>query len=100
MELAHNLLLNEDAYNQLGEVQKAEFIFDWLRYLEKLLLATSKVSQFLRSGLMSYCFLFVFWGICFFGPNLAVLRDYPGFVLRNDSSGLEGTYGVPGIKYE
>lgn len=42
MELAHNLLLNEDAYNQLGEVQKAEFIFDWLRYLEKLLLATSK----------------------------------------------------------
>ncbi|XP_054989040.1 HEAT repeat-containing protein 5A isoform X2 [Sorex araneus] len=42
MELAHNLLLNEDAYSQLGEVQKAEFIFDWLRYLEKLLLATSR----------------------------------------------------------
>ncbi|KAM5242313.1 HEAT repeat-containing protein 5A isoform 9-T9 [Hipposideros larvatus] len=42
MELAHSLLLNEEAYNQLGEVQKAEFIFDWLRYLEKLLLATSK----------------------------------------------------------
>ncbi|KAJ8777084.1 hypothetical protein J1605_014864 [Eschrichtius robustus] len=42
MELAHSLLLNEEAYNQLGEVQKAEFIFDWLRYLEKLLLATSR----------------------------------------------------------
>ncbi|KAF4017977.1 hypothetical protein G4228_009461 [Cervus hanglu yarkandensis] len=42
MELAHSLLLNEDAYNQLGEVQKAEFIFDWLRYLEKLLIATSR----------------------------------------------------------
>ncbi|XP_055412069.1 HEAT repeat-containing protein 5A isoform X2 [Bubalus kerabau] len=42
MELAHSLLLNEEAYNQLGEVQKAEFIFDWLRYLEKLLVATSR----------------------------------------------------------
>uniref|UniRef100_A0A4X1T2F8 HEAT repeat-containing protein 5A n=1 Tax=Sus scrofa TaxID=9823 RepID=A0A4X1T2F8_PIG len=42
MELAHSLLLNEEACNQLGEVQKAEFIFDWLRYLEKLLLATSR----------------------------------------------------------
>ncbi|XP_058396741.1 HEAT repeat-containing protein 5A isoform X4 [Diceros bicornis minor] len=42
MELAHSLLLNEEAYSQLGEVQKAEFIFDWLRYLEKLLLATSR----------------------------------------------------------
>ncbi|XP_027425786.1 HEAT repeat-containing protein 5A isoform X6 [Zalophus californianus] len=42
MELAHSLLLNEEVYNQLGEVQKAEFIFDWLRYLEKLLLATSR----------------------------------------------------------
>ncbi|KAM5235697.1 HEAT repeat-containing protein 5A [Ctenodactylus gundi] len=42
MELAHSLLLNEEAYSQLGEVQKAEFIFEWLRYLEKLLIATSR----------------------------------------------------------
>lgn len=42
MESAHSLLLNEEAYNQLGEVQKAEFIFEWLRYLEKLLLATNR----------------------------------------------------------
>uniref|UniRef100_H0VU29 HEAT repeat-containing protein 5A n=1 Tax=Cavia porcellus TaxID=10141 RepID=H0VU29_CAVPO len=42
MELAHSLLLNEDAYSQLSEVQKAEFIFEWLRYLEKLLIATSR----------------------------------------------------------
>uniref|UniRef100_A0A452TZB0 HEAT repeat-containing protein 5A n=1 Tax=Ursus maritimus TaxID=29073 RepID=A0A452TZB0_URSMA len=45
MELAHSLLLNEEAYNQLGEVQKAEFIFDWLRYLEKLLLSDVKEKQ-------------------------------------------------------
>ncbi|XP_058149592.1 HEAT repeat-containing protein 5A isoform X6 [Dasypus novemcinctus] len=42
MELAHTLLLNEDTYSQLGEVQKAEFVFEWLRYLEKLLLATNR----------------------------------------------------------
>ena len=53
MELAHSLLLNEEAYNQLSEVQKAEFIFDWLRYLEKLLLATSRV------GKITEVFLFI-----------------------------------------
>ncbi|XP_038612606.1 HEAT repeat-containing protein 5A isoform X2 [Tachyglossus aculeatus] len=42
MEEAHSLLLNEEAYKQLGEVEKAEFVFEWLRFLEKLLLATSR----------------------------------------------------------
>ena len=42
MELAHSLLLNEEEYNQLGEYQKAEFIFEWLQFLEKLLPVTSK----------------------------------------------------------
>lgn len=44
MELAHSLLLNEEAYNQCGEFQKAEFIFEWLQFLEKLLPVTSRVS--------------------------------------------------------
>lgn len=59
MELAHSLLLNEEAYNQLGEVQKAEFIFDWLRYLEKLLVATSRVSKIAKTvlqGFVLFCF--------------------------------------------
>ncbi|XP_074886420.1 HEAT repeat-containing protein 5A isoform X2 [Buteo buteo] len=42
MELAHSLLLNEEVYNQLGEFQKAEFIFEWLQFLEKLLPVTSR----------------------------------------------------------
>ncbi|NXI27107.1 HTR5A protein, partial [Sterrhoptilus dennistouni] len=42
MESAHSLLLNEEAYNQLGEFQKAEFIFEWLQFLEKLLPVTSR----------------------------------------------------------
>lgn len=42
MELAHSLSLNEEAFNQLGDLQKAEFAFEWLRFLEKLLPATSR----------------------------------------------------------
>uniref|UniRef100_A0A8C3RZM6 HEAT repeat-containing protein 5A n=1 Tax=Chelydra serpentina TaxID=8475 RepID=A0A8C3RZM6_CHESE len=45
MELAHSLLLNEEACNQLGEFQKAEFIFEWLRFLEKLLPADVREEQ-------------------------------------------------------
>uniref|UniRef100_A0A8C3DVH7 HEAT repeat-containing protein 5A n=1 Tax=Corvus moneduloides TaxID=1196302 RepID=A0A8C3DVH7_CORMO len=45
MELAHSLLLNEEAYNQLGEFQKAEFIFAWLQFLEKLLPADIRENQ-------------------------------------------------------
>ncbi|XP_044231866.1 HEAT repeat-containing protein 5A isoform X2 [Thunnus albacares] len=40
MERARSLLLNEEACGQLGEHQKAEFIFEWLTDLKKLL-ATS-----------------------------------------------------------
>ncbi|KAJ1103115.1 hypothetical protein NDU88_000543 [Pleurodeles waltl] len=43
MELAHSLVLNEEAYNQLGELQKAEFLLEWLRFLEKVLTATNRV---------------------------------------------------------
>uniref|UniRef100_A0A8C5J255 HEAT repeat-containing protein 5A n=1 Tax=Junco hyemalis TaxID=40217 RepID=A0A8C5J255_JUNHY len=45
MELAHSLLLNEEAYNQLGEFQRAEFIFEWLQFLEKLLPADIRENQ-------------------------------------------------------
>uniref|UniRef100_A0A803SRK0 HEAT repeat-containing protein 5A n=1 Tax=Anolis carolinensis TaxID=28377 RepID=A0A803SRK0_ANOCA len=45
MELAHSLLLNEEAYNQLGEFKKAEFVFEWLRFLEKLLPADIREKQ-------------------------------------------------------
>ncbi|KAM6973609.1 HEAT repeat-containing protein 5A [Aplochiton taeniatus] len=42
MECAHSLLLNEEACSQLGEHQRAEFIFEWLRYLKKLLPAAER----------------------------------------------------------
>uniref|UniRef100_A0A671UXR2 HEAT repeat-containing protein 5A n=1 Tax=Sparus aurata TaxID=8175 RepID=A0A671UXR2_SPAAU len=43
MERAHTLLLNEEACSQLGEHQRAEFIFEWLNHLKKLLPATDRV---------------------------------------------------------
>ncbi|XP_056332537.1 HEAT repeat-containing protein 5A [Danio aesculapii] len=42
MEQAHSLLLNEDACSQLREHQRAEFVFEWLRFLKKLLPATDR----------------------------------------------------------
>uniref|UniRef100_A0A3B4UBB4 HEAT repeat-containing protein 5A n=1 Tax=Seriola dumerili TaxID=41447 RepID=A0A3B4UBB4_SERDU len=43
MERAHSLLLNEEVCNQLGEHQRAEFIFEWLNHLKKLLPSTDRV---------------------------------------------------------
>ncbi|XP_076835147.1 HEAT repeat-containing protein 5A isoform X2 [Brachyhypopomus gauderio] len=43
MEQAHSLLLNEDACSQLGEDQRAEFVFEWLRFLKKLLPTIDRV---------------------------------------------------------
>lgn len=42
MERAHSLLLNEEAFSQLAEHQRAEFIFEWLNHLKKLLPATDR----------------------------------------------------------
>ncbi|XP_056249753.1 HEAT repeat-containing protein 5A isoform X4 [Seriola aureovittata] len=43
MERAHSLLLNEEVCSQLGEHQRAEFIFEWLNHLKKLLPSTDRV---------------------------------------------------------
>ncbi|XP_029973021.1 LOW QUALITY PROTEIN: HEAT repeat-containing protein 5A [Salarias fasciatus] len=42
MESAHSLLLNEEACDQLSEHQRAEFIYEWLSHLKKLLAATQR----------------------------------------------------------
>ncbi|XP_060895385.1 HEAT repeat-containing protein 5B isoform X1 [Labrus mixtus] len=43
MELAHSLLLNEDALVQITEAKRPVFIFEWLRFLDKVLVAANKV---------------------------------------------------------
>ncbi|XP_053315726.1 HEAT repeat-containing protein 5B [Spea bombifrons] len=42
MELAHSLLLKEDALAQITEAKKPVFIFEWLRFLDKVLIAANK----------------------------------------------------------
>ncbi|XP_069811518.1 HEAT repeat-containing protein 5B [Dendropsophus ebraccatus] len=42
MELAHSLLLKEDALAQVTEAKKSVFIFEWLRFLDKVLITANK----------------------------------------------------------
>lgn len=43
MELSHSLTLNEEALIQIGEAKRPIFIFEWLRFLDKVLVAAQKV---------------------------------------------------------
>lgn len=45
MELAHSLLLNEDALAQITEAKRPVFIFEWLRFLDKVLVAANRVNM-------------------------------------------------------
>ncbi|XP_031777136.1 HEAT repeat-containing protein 5B isoform X2 [Nasonia vitripennis] len=42
MELSHSLTLNEDALNQITEAKRPVFVFEWLRFLDKVLIAAQK----------------------------------------------------------
>lgn len=42
MELSHSLTLNEEAYNQIPEQKRPVFVFEWLRFLDKVLVAAQK----------------------------------------------------------
>jgi len=48
MELAHSLLLNEEALTKIPDAKRPVFIFEWLRFLDKVLVAAQKVEIFLR----------------------------------------------------
>ncbi|XP_037078584.1 HEAT repeat-containing protein 5B-like [Pollicipes pollicipes] len=42
MELSHSLLLNEAALKQIPEGKRSVFVFEWLRFLDKVLVAAQK----------------------------------------------------------
>ncbi|XP_037035883.1 HEAT repeat-containing protein 5B isoform X5 [Bradysia coprophila] len=42
MELSHSLTLNEEAFKQIPEHKKPVFVFEWLRFLDKVLVAAHK----------------------------------------------------------
>lgn len=64
MELAHSLLLNEDALAQITEAKRPVFIFEWLRFLDKVLVAANRV---IIQILASFFF--------FFSPGVDVMRS-------------------------
>ena len=43
MELSHSLTLNEDALAQIPEGKKSLFVYEWLRFLDNVLVAAQKV---------------------------------------------------------
>ena len=43
MELSHSLILNEEALSQIGDGKKALFVYEWLRFLDGVLVAAQKV---------------------------------------------------------
>ncbi|KAK6641234.1 hypothetical protein RUM44_012943 [Polyplax serrata] len=42
MELSHSLTLNEEALKQIPEAKRPVFVFEWLRFLDKVLIAAQK----------------------------------------------------------
>lgn len=46
MELSHSLTLNEEALSQLPPAKRPIFVFEWLRFLDKVLEAAHKVSNY------------------------------------------------------
>ena len=46
LELAQSLVLNEEALHSLPENKRPVFIYEWLCFLNKVLVAAQKVTQF------------------------------------------------------
>ena len=46
MEMSSNLTLNEEALAKVPESKKALFVFEWLQFLQNVLVAAQKVKQF------------------------------------------------------
>uniref|UniRef100_A0A4W4DTP3 HEAT repeat-containing protein 5A n=1 Tax=Electrophorus electricus TaxID=8005 RepID=A0A4W4DTP3_ELEEL len=105
MEQAHSLLLNEDVCSRLGEDQRAEFVFKWLRFLKKLLPAIDRadlkqnqkrlVEQLLAvltaspgpstRLLLAYCLAQLYWVGDSFTSSLTVDRCNDIIRSRDDS---------------
>lgn len=45
MESSHSLILNEEAFKKIEDHKKPVYVFEWLRYLDKVLIAAQKVNS-------------------------------------------------------
>lgn len=53
--MSHSLLLNEEAFKQIPDQKKPVFVFEWLRYLDRVLVAAQKVRKHGNSYLNFLC---------------------------------------------
>lgn len=60
MELSHSLTLNEEALAQLPDGKKSLFVYEWLRFLENVLVAAQKVIVHSIYILMIFFIYFLF----------------------------------------
>lgn len=44
MEMSHSLILNEEALAKIPEGKKSLFVYEWLQFLENVLVAAQKVN--------------------------------------------------------
>lgn len=55
MESSHSLTLNEEKLAEVPEAKRPVFIFEWLRFLDKVLVAAQKVKRTLPPNVSLYC---------------------------------------------
>ena len=57
MELSHSLTLNEEAFKQIPDHKKPVFLFEWLRFLDKVLVAAQKVEEIfeIQVVILNFC---------------------------------------------
>lgn len=54
MDGSHSLTLNEEAFKQIPDHKKPVYVFEWLRYLDKGLVAAQKVSVVINMFILSF----------------------------------------------
>ena len=62
MEMSHSLILNEEALSKISEAKKSLFVYEWLQFLENVLIAAQKVMFFTNHARISE--LFNYYYIC------------------------------------
>lgn len=53
MEMSHSLILNEEALAKIPEGKKSLFVYEWLQFLENVLVAAQKV-KFISSDIVCF----------------------------------------------
>lgn len=73
MDGSHSLTLNEEAFKQIPDHKKPVYVFEWLRYLDKGLVAAQKVSAIIQMLILSSDLYMILIFLLFISARLHVL---------------------------